>query len=109
MEIERRDRPSGPLPFITVEGDERKNALCPPSPYPDTPQTWARMQAVGARSALAFGADEAIRQWAGSVAINPARVPADRQGAPDVVAAQERFARHLGPGLERLSALAGIS
>ncbi|MBJ7356489.1 FAD/NAD(P)-binding protein [Nocardioides sp.] len=93
----------------TVDGDAEKNRLCPSSPFSDTPADWAAMQVLGGRAARAFSSDPAIRSWAGGVSLNLARVPPDRQGDADVVAATDRFTAAVGPGLARLAELAGIA
>jgi hypothetical protein len=92
----------------TVSDDAEKNRLCPPSPYADSPAGWARMQALGGRAAAAFASDPDVKAWADTVAINPARIPADRQGDPDVAAAVDRFRAAAGPGLAKLAELAGL-
>ena len=89
----------------TVAEQEAKNRLCPPSPYPDSPSTWAEMQLIGTRSAMAFGSDPTIKAWANGVALNPSRVPPERAGDPDVVAATQRFRGVLEPGLAGLERL----
>lgn len=91
----------------TVEGDDEKNRLCPPSPYPDSLADWARMQVVGGRAAMSFGSDPAIKAWADGVSLNPARTPPELADEPRVVAAVQRFRAHVGPGMARMAELAG--
>jgi hypothetical protein len=93
----------------TRDTDEQKNKSCPPSPLPDTPADWARMQVLGTRAAMAFGSQPDIKAWADSVAINPARVSPELANRSDVTAAVERFRAHLEPGLDRMAELAGMS
>ena len=93
----------------TVYGDEEKNRLCPPSPFPNTPADWALMQVLGGRAAMAFGSHPGIKTWADHVALNPARTPPELAGSDQVTAAVERFRTHLGPGMARLAELAGMS
>ncbi len=91
----------------TVDGDERKNRLCPPSPLSDTPAGWARMQALGHRASSSFMTDPDIRAWMGSVALNPARIPAGAPRSAALTAVVERYRTFEGPGMARLAALGG--
>ncbi|MGC4110102.1 MAG: NAD(P)/FAD-dependent oxidoreductase [Nocardioides sp.] len=88
--------------------DVEKNRLCPPSPYGNTLQHWAAMNVRGTRATLAFAAEPDIKQWADSVALNPARVPAERRDSADVVAALDRLQTHLPTGLTRLAELGDV-
>jgi hypothetical protein len=92
----------------TVDGDEEKNRLCPPSPYSDTPTEWARMQVLGYRASRAFLSDATIRAWAAEVPLNPARIPAHGPTTPELGAALERVRAHEGPGMARMAELAGM-
>jgi hypothetical protein len=92
----------------TRDDDDVKNRLCPPSPYPNTPQDWARMQVLGARATSAFGAEPDVKAWANRTTLNPARIPAERAGTADVAEALKRYAAHQEAGLSRLAALAGL-
>jgi hypothetical protein len=91
----------------TVEDDEEKNRLCPPSPYSNTPADWVRMQLIGNRAALSFGAHPEVSTWANGVALNPARIPPESAEFADVVDAVARFRKNLEPGMAGLAALAG--
>jgi hypothetical protein len=93
----------------TIDGDEQKNTLCPPSPFPNTPTDWARWQVLGGRAAISFGSHPDIKAWADGVPLNPARLPPDLAGSPEVTAAVERFRTYVGPGMSRLAELAGMS
>jgi hypothetical protein len=93
----------------TVDDDAEKNRLCPPSPYPDTPGSWARMQALGARAAQAFMADPGIKAWADTVPLNPARIPAGTPQSDELNGAIQRLRKHTDPGVARLAELAGLS
>ena len=48
----------------TFDDDDEKNRLCPPSPYSNTPADWARMQVLGIRASMSFGAHPDIKAWA---------------------------------------------
>jgi hypothetical protein len=92
----------------TRDDDDVKNRLCPPSPYANTPEDWARMQVLGTRAAMAFSSEPDIREWANRTTLNPARIPPERAGDSTVIEAMRRYAMHLEPGLARLAALAGM-
>jgi hypothetical protein len=91
-----------------TDDDAEKNRLCPPSPYPDTPVSWARMQAMGARSAGAFAANPDVKAWANTVAINPAAIPEGTPMTDALSESLERLAKHGPPGVAALAQLAGI-
>lgn len=93
----------------TVDSDDDKNRLCPPSPYSNTPTDWARMQVLGTRASMSFAADPDIKAWADTVQLNPARTPPHLAAAPDLAHAMERFREHLGPGMARMADFAGMS
>jgi hypothetical protein len=92
----------------TRDDDAEKNRLCPSSPYGNSLVEWARMQVLGFRAAASFGAEPDIHAWAQACLLNPARVPADQAGRPEVVDAQDRVRRHARPGVARMAALAGL-
>jgi hypothetical protein len=93
----------------TIDGAEEKNRLCPPSPFPNTPADWARMQVLGGQAAMSFGSHPDIKAWADRVSLNPARTPAEMAGSDALAAATERFRTHLGAGMARLAELAEMS
>jgi hypothetical protein len=89
----------------TFQDDDEKNRLCPPSPYSNTPADWVRMQLLGTRAALSFGAHPDVSTWANGVALNPARIPPESAQSTDVVDAVARFRKNLEPGMAALTAL----
>ena len=93
----------------TVDEDETKNRLCPPSPYSDTPADWARMQVLGNRASMAFAAHRGIKAWADRVSLNPARIPPEKAHSTALVAAVERFRKHVGAGMARMAELAELA
>jgi hypothetical protein len=93
----------------TVEDDDEKNRLCPPSPYSDTPADWARMQVLGNRASMSFTSHPDIKAWADEVSLNPARIPPDMADSDDLTAAVERFRAHVGAGMARMAELARMS
>ena len=92
----------------TREDDAEKNRLCFPSPLSDTPTDWAVMQVLGGHASLAFSAEPDIKEWADSVALNPARVPPGGAVDDDLAAAAERFRATVGPGIAAMAELAGL-
>jgi hypothetical protein len=93
----------------TRADDDEKNRLCPPTPYADGLELWARMTLLGARAAMSFGAEPDIAAWADTVPLNPARIPPGHSGSPELDAALARLQAHRGPALERLAQLSGES
>lgn len=91
----------------TRDDDRERNRLCPPNTYPDTPASWARMQARGTLAARTFGAEPDIAAWANSCALNPARVRPEERVDPTVQAAAARVTESTPRGLARLAELAG--
>ncbi|MFJ6131589.1 pyridine nucleotide-disulfide oxidoreductase [Janibacter terrae] len=93
----------------TITGDADKNRLCPPSPYSDDPIDWLAMQVIGARAGAAFTSDPDLKAWADTVALNPARSPADLAGTPAMQEVLGRLRAHVGPALTRMAALSGVT
>ena len=89
----------------TRDDDRERNRLCPPNTLPDSPTSWARMQARGTMASRAFGAEPDIAAWANGCALNPARVDPSRRDDPAVQAAAARAGQHLEAGLTRLAQL----
>lgn len=93
----------------TRDADAEKNRLCPPSPFPDSMATWAKMNVLGTQAAMSFSSEPDIKAWSDQVALNPARVPPGYPGSAALDDARERLARHTKPALARLAELAGPS
>ncbi len=93
----------------TLDDDAEKNRLCPPSPYSNTPTDWARMQVLGGRASMAFSTHPGIKTWSDTVSLNPARVPPEAAGSPELAAVVERFRTNVSPGIARLAELAGMA
>lgn len=45
------------------QGDERRNRLCAPVPFPNTPAEYPRAMAVSMRNQFLWSQEEALRQW----------------------------------------------
>ena len=93
----------------SIDDNDEKNRLCPPSPYSNTPADWARMQVLGNRASIAFASHPDIKAWAGRVSLNPARIPPDMAGSAELTAAVLRFRNSVGVGMARMAELAGMS
>ena len=92
----------------TRTDDEEKNRLCPPSRYGNTLTDWAAMNVHGTRASLSFMSEPDIKAWANNVATNPARIPPEYPGSPELTAALDRLQAQLGPGVARLAELGGV-
>jgi len=86
----------------TRDDDGEKNRLCPPSSYGNTLADWARMNVLGSRNSASFGSQPDIKEWSDRVALNPARIPPEYPGSPELDDAVDRLQTHAGPGLARL-------
>jgi hypothetical protein len=91
------------------DDDELKNALCPPTPYPDTPVSWTAMQLLGNRASMAFNSDPELRAWSAQTTLNPARVPPELADSPEVAAAAKRYRDNVEPGTAGMAAIAGMA
>ena len=87
----------------TREDDEEKNRLCPPSPYPNTMAEWAKMNVLGSRNAMSFGALPDIKAWADQVPLNPARISPAHPGSAALDDALDRLQTHQAAGLVKLA------
>lgn len=88
-----------------LEADAEKNRLCPPSRYGNSLEQWADMNVRGTRAGQAFGAEPDVAAWASTVALNPARIPPEHPGSPELDRARERLAAATAPGLAGLERL----
>lgn len=89
----------------TRDDDAEKNRVCPSSPYSSTLADWAEMTVLGARSAMAFGAEPDIAQWARGVALNPARTPPGYGPSADLDDVKARLSGSLQAGIAALALL----
>ncbi|MER7609155.1 NAD(P)-binding protein [Nocardioides sp. NPDC127503] len=89
----------------TRDTDTEKNRLCPPSPFPDSMATWAKMNVLGTQAAMSFSSEPDIKAWSDGVALNPARVPPGYPASAALDDARERLARHTKPALAQLAQL----
>ncbi len=92
----------------TRTDDDEKNSVCPPSCLPDTPTSFARMHVLGNLAGQAFSSQPDVRDWANRTTLNPARIPAERAGDPDVAAALARYREHAVAGFARLAEFADL-
>jgi len=91
----------------TRDDDDEKNRLCPPSPYGNSMREWALMNVHGTRNVASFNAEPDIKEWANSVAINPAAVGPAHADREQVKESLGRLQAVAGPELARLVELAG--
>jgi hypothetical protein len=89
----------------TRADDVEKNRLCPPSSFGNSLADWARMNVLGTRNSMSFGSEPDIKAWSDRVALNPARIPPEYGGSPELDDALERLQNSVGPGLARLAQL----
>lgn len=83
------------------DDDTEKNRLCPSTPYSNTMAQWVAMTVMGTQATMSFGSQPDIREWADTVALNPARLPADRSAELlDILA---RLKAHTPAGLARMA------
>jgi hypothetical protein len=88
--------------------DAEKNALCPPTPYSNTPTDWMAMQVLGNRASLSFGAVPEIRTWANTTVLNPSRIGPEDMNRADVADAVARLKRNAPAGVARMAQFAGL-
>jgi hypothetical protein len=93
----------------TRDDDAEKNRLCPPTPYPNTMTDWIVMNVLGVRATTSFGAEPDIKAWTDTVPLNPARVPPEHVGSPEVAAALSRMMEHGASGTARLAQISGLA
>ena len=87
----------------TRSSDEERNALCRPSPYPNSVAEWVRMNVVGFQNSALFGSAPDVAEWVSRVPLNPSRVAPDHPGSAALDDARGRLGEYVGPGLARLS------
>jgi hypothetical protein len=89
----------------TRADDDEKNRLCPPSNFGDSMAQWAEMNVRGTRAAMSFMAQQDIKEWSDTVALNPTRVRPDQESSVALEDARARLVAHTGPALARLEQL----
>ena len=92
---------------VKGDDDDVKNRLCPPSSFGNTLVQWATMNVLGLRATASFSSEPDIKQWTDRVALNPARVPPDHPGSPELDEVLERLQANVPAGLARLAQLSG--
>jgi hypothetical protein len=63
------------------------------------------MNVLGMRATASFGAEPDIREWSDRVALNPARVPPDHPGSPELDEVLDRLRTHVPAGVAQLARL----
>ena len=87
----------------TRDDDAEKNRLCPPSSYGNTLADWARMNVRGLQNTASFTAEPDIKAWSDRVALNPARIPPEHPGSPELDDTLDRLQTNVPAGLARLA------
>jgi hypothetical protein len=97
--------------FVEVHRDDdaEKNRLCPPNPFADTPLDWARGTLVQMAADRAWSKEPDLQTWLERSRLNPMRGIRLHADEERVQRASERFARNVGPGLKRLTAIVAQS
>ena len=93
----------------TIDDDDEKNRLCPPSPFSDTPPDWARMQVLGGRASMACPAAPRSRRGPTGWRSTPRASSRSMADDPALAAATDRFKAAVGPALARMAELGGVS
>ena len=63
------------------------------------------MNVLGLRASASFSSEPDIKAWSDRVALNPARVPPERRGSPEVDDVLDRLQAHVPSGIARLAEL----
>ena len=92
----------------TRPDDDEKNRLCPPSSFGNSLAQWATMNVLGMRNSASFTSEPDIKEWTDRIALNPARVPPEYAGSPELDDALDRLRRSVGTGLARLAQLSEL-
>lgn len=89
----------------TRSNDVEKNRLCPPTPYSNTVAEWVGMTVTGTHATMSFGSQPDIKEWADTVALNPARLPPAQDRSAELNDVLARLKTSTPPGLARLAEL----
>ena len=71
-------------------------------------RTGRRMNVLGMRNSASFGSEPDIKDWSNRVALNPARIPPEHGGSPELDDALDRMRAHTPAGLARLAELSTL-
>ena len=93
---------------ISLLNEQVASKFRPPSSFGNTLTDWARMNVLGMRSSMSFTSEPDIAAWTNRVALNPARIPPEYGGSPELDDALARLQVHTAAGLARLTQLAGL-
>ena len=91
----------------TRDGDEEKNRVCRPNPYPVTTRDWLAGMLAGNRQLVDFNAAPDLAEWIDGTRLNFARGLAGRMAEPGIAAALDGILAHTEASdrnLERLLA-----
>jgi hypothetical protein len=63
------------------------------------------MNVLGTQATMSFGSEPDIKAWAGTVALNPLRIPPEQLASGELDDVLGRLGTHMGLGLTRLAEL----
>lgn len=86
---------------VNRNDDTQKNRLCPPTPYSNTMAQWVAMTVLGTQATMSFGSHPDIKEWADTVALNPARLPPEDARSSELGEVLARLKAHTPPGIGR--------
>jgi hypothetical protein len=91
--------------FVEATGRDlsEKNRLCPPNRLPDVPLDWIRGTLISMNADYQWSKEPDIAAWLERARLNPSRGLRQRTGQPQIQQAMSRYARHVRPGLARLT------
>ena len=87
--------------------DEDRNRLCPPNPYPSTVEDWPGMVSRTWQAEHRWVREPDVARWIAGSRLNLLRALPDHVHEPRVQTAVQRYLTHVGPAIERLTALGG--
>ena len=88
------------------DDDADKNRLCPPNPVPSSMDDYPRMVSSTWTAEQRWSREPDLASWVVASRLNLLRGLPDRMAEPSVRTAVDRFVRHVGGAIERLSRLA---
>ena len=93
----------------TVDDDDVKNRLCPPSPLPNSPADWVAMQVDGMGASRALAVNPDARAWGGRAVANPSHVYPELAGSAELAAERTRFRSHVAAAVARMAELVAMT
>ena len=91
------------------DDDADKNGLCPPNPYPSSIDDWPGLSRRTWQIEQRWLREPDVAGWVAESRLNLLRGLPDHAADPPVQAAIERFLTYVGPAIERLGELDGLT